>query len=126
MRHTVSKMDESTFLAYVFNITHFAMTLALAHILNHTFTPPYSHILYTIPTSLNNKSLMDGLNFRLSNMQYSSQQFQPVYNVYINDNARSCTQITEFICLDRIPAVCEFRKKYCLRWSLGGMRRTKD
>ncbi|TNN53927.1 Protein Tob1 [Liparis tanakae] len=28
--------------------------------------------------SLNDKSLMDGLNFSLSNMQYSNQQFQPV------------------------------------------------
>uniref|UniRef100_A0A3Q1FC73 Anti-proliferative protein domain-containing protein n=1 Tax=Acanthochromis polyacanthus TaxID=80966 RepID=A0A3Q1FC73_9TELE len=28
--------------------------------------------------SLNDKSLMDGLNFGLSNMQYSNQQFQPV------------------------------------------------
>ncbi|KAF6734497.1 Protein Tob1 [Oryzias melastigma] len=27
---------------------------------------------------LNDKSLMDGLNFSLSNMQYSNQQFQPV------------------------------------------------
>lgn len=28
--------------------------------------------------SINDKSLMDGLNFSLSNMQYSNQQFQPV------------------------------------------------
>lgn len=34
--------------------------------------------MFTAYGSLNDKSLMDGLNFSLSNMQYSNQQFQPV------------------------------------------------
>ncbi|KAK2876928.1 hypothetical protein QQF64_004232 [Cirrhinus molitorella] len=34
--------------------------------------------VFTAYGSINDKSLMDGLNFSLSNMQYSNQQFQPV------------------------------------------------
>ncbi|XP_056627106.1 protein Tob1b [Triplophysa dalaica] len=34
--------------------------------------------MFTTYGSINDKSLMDGLNFSLSNMQYSNQQFQPV------------------------------------------------
>ncbi|XP_077475464.1 protein Tob1a [Stigmatopora argus] len=41
---------------------------------------PYSNTfdVFTAYGGLNDKSLMDGLNFSLSNMQYSNQQFQPV------------------------------------------------
>ncbi|XP_051770809.1 protein Tob1b [Ctenopharyngodon idella] len=41
---------------------------------------PYSNAfdVFAAYGSINDKSLMDGLNFSLSNMQYSNQQFQPV------------------------------------------------
>ncbi|AWP17254.1 Tob1 [Scophthalmus maximus] len=41
---------------------------------------PYNNAfdMFAAYGSLNDKSLMDGLNFSLSNMQYSNQQFQPV------------------------------------------------
>uniref|UniRef100_A0A8B9JDD7 Transducer of ERBB2, 1a n=1 Tax=Astyanax mexicanus TaxID=7994 RepID=A0A8B9JDD7_ASTMX len=41
---------------------------------------PYSNAfdVFAAYGGLNEKSLMDGLNFSLSNMQYSNQQFQPV------------------------------------------------
>lgn len=41
---------------------------------------PYSNAfdVFAAYGSLNDKSLVDGLNFSLSNMQYSNQQFQPV------------------------------------------------
>uniref|UniRef100_A0A8C6V018 Transducer of ERBB2, 1a n=1 Tax=Neogobius melanostomus TaxID=47308 RepID=A0A8C6V018_9GOBI len=41
---------------------------------------PYSNAfdVFAAYGGLNDKSLMDGLNFSLSNMQYSNQQFQPV------------------------------------------------